>query len=86
MSKNIYTVDQFNTKNDYEEYLVQYVLNNVPDFGPRYSHALRIINYNRCSLSNADYELFRDISNAIYDYCADNGGNPCDYDIEKIFG
>lgn len=91
-NRNIYTVDQFNTKNRHEEEIVQYVLNNVPDFGPRYSFANRIIGRERCPLSRADYELYRDISNAIYDWCFDhevNYGekvNPDDINIEQIFG
>lgn len=90
-NRNIYTVDQFNTKNRHEEEIVQYVLDNVPDFGPRYSLAKRFIDLHRWPLSNADYGLFRNISDAIYDWCADHEDstgvkvNPNTIDIERIF-
>ena len=85
MSKNIYTVEQFNPEYAPEE-MVQYVLDNVEDFGHRYSHAMRIIGRDRCSLAYADYELYRDIRNAIYDWCADHDIDYDQYDIELIFG
>lgn len=91
-NRNIYTVDQFNTNGRHEEEIVQYVLDNVPDFGPRYSFANRIIGRDRCPLSRADYMLYRDISNAINDWCNDHEDvsgvevNPDAIDIEQIFG
>lgn len=81
----MYTEDDFNTENAPKE-MVQYVIDNVDDFEPRYRHALSIIGRDRCPLSMADYPLFADISDAVDWWCNDNNDDPDNYDVEEIFG
>ena len=85
MSRISYQVEQFNTEHAPEE-IVQYVLNNVDDFGHRYTEALKRIGTSRGTLHWVDPELYLNISDAIYDWCEDNGDDPDKYDIEEIFG
>ena len=83
----MYTAD-FNTENAPEE-MVQYVIDNVDCFEPRYQRALRIMGRNRCPLSMADYPLFDDIHSAMADWAIDNNVTDeefDEYDIEEIFG
>jgi len=84
----MYTADDFNTENAPKE-MVQYVIDNVNDFEPRYQRALGIIGHYRCTLSMADYHLVCDINSAMADWAIDNNVTDeefDDYDIEEIFG
>jgi len=81
----MYTADDFNTENAPKE-MVQYVIDNVVDFEPRYQHALSIIGRDRCPLSMADYDLFEDINDAMSDWAFDNDVDEGEFDIEEIFG
>lgn len=84
----MYTAEDFNCENADEE-MVQYVIDNVNDFEPRYQRALGIIGHSRCTLSMADYHLFSDINSAMADWAIDNNVTDeefDDYDIEEIFG
>ena len=85
----MYTSEDFNTKNDLEKEVVQYVIDNVDDFEPRYQHALKIIGRNRCPLSDADYPLFSDIRSTFVDWAIDTNLSDeelDEFDIEEIFG
>ena len=66
--------------------MVEYVLNNVEDFGPRYYLAWKTIGRMRCPLQHADSTLYDAISDAICDWCSDNEEDPDEFDIEEIFG
>ena len=70
--------------------MVQYIIDNVEDFEPRYKHALSIIGRDRCPLRMADPMLYDDILDAGADWMVDNdtsdGSEFPDYDIEEIFG
>ncbi len=81
-----FSVEDFNTDSVPIE-LIQYVLDNVRDFGRRYSIALNRIGHNRVPLRVADNSLYNDIYDAIDDWCLDEfEAHPDDYDIEEIFG
>lgn len=85
----MYTADDFNTENDLEKEVVQYVIDNVDCFEPRYQRALRIMGRNRCPLSMADYTLFSDIRSAFVDWAIDTNLSDeelDEFDIEEIFG
>ncbi len=87
----MYTSDDFNTENAPKE-MVQYVIDNVDDFEPRYQHALSIIGRDRCPLRMANLCLYAEIEDMIKEWCEEdnwlneNSRNPDDYDIEEIFG
>lgn len=84
----MYTINDFNTENAPKE-MVQYVIENVKDFEPRYQHALDLMGRIRCSLNTADYSLFADVHSAMADWAIDNNVSDeefDDYDIEEIFG
>ena len=82
----MYKANDFNTTDAPEE-MVQYVLDNVEDFEPRYKRALNIMDRKRCSLRNADFELYDNILDACVDWFNENGdGGAIDYDFEEIFG
>lgn len=81
----MYTADDFNTENAPKE-MVQYVIDNVVDFEPRYQQALSIIGHDRCPLRMASYGLYSDIEEYIGEWCHDNEDCSDLYDIEEIFG
>lgn len=82
----MYKPNDFNLTNAPEE-MVQYVIDNVEDFEPRYKRALNIMDRKRCSLRNADFELYDNILDACVDWFNENGdGGAIGYDIEEIFG
>lgn len=81
----MYTADDFNTENAPKE-MVQYVIDNVVDFEPRYQHALEIIERDRCPLHMASYGLYSDIEEYIGEWCRYNEDCSNLYDIEEIFG
>ena len=84
----MYTAEDFNTENAPKE-MVQYIIDNVDDFEPRYQHALKIIGRNRCPLRMADYALFSCIRAAMEEWTRENdifGEGYDDSDIEEIFG
>lgn len=84
----MYTADDFDTKNAPKE-MVQYIIDNVDDFEPRYQHALSIIGRDRCPLRMADYHLFGDIHYAMAGWALDNNLTDDEFDefdIEEIFG
>lgn len=81
----MYKATDFNLTNAPAD-MVQYVIDNVEDFEPRYEHALNVIGRNRCPLSDADYDLFEDINDAMSDWAFDNDVDEDEFDIEEIFG
>lgn len=81
----MYKPEDFNLTNAPKE-MVQYVLDNVDDFEERYQHALDIVGRERSPLRRADLDLYIDIQTELDFWCADNGHNFDDYDIEEIFG
>ena len=85
----MYKPTDFNLTNAPEE-MVQYVIDNVEDFVPRYKHALSIIGKDRCTLSYADCYLANDIFNAMCDWCIENDKlcilDDGIADAEEIFG
>lgn len=71
------------------EEMVQYVINNVEDFEPRYKHALGIMDKQRCPIIVADSDLHDDIYNAMCDWTLnelETYPEDLNYDIEEIFG
>lgn len=84
----MYTAADFYTRNAPKE-MVQYVIDNVEDFEPRYRHALSIMEDKKCPLQHADASLYDDLYEAMYDWAMDNKESypeDFDYDIEEIFG
>lgn len=81
----MYTADDFNLENAPKE-MVQYVIDNVDDFEPRYQHALGVIGRDRCPIWQADQSLYMEMQDCMDDWCNDNEDNSDLYDIEEIFG
>ena len=79
-----YKPEDFNLDNAPKE-LVQYVIDNVEDFGRRYQKALTKIDRMRCPLRMADSYLYDEICNNVEDWCSDNDENFDDYDVDEIF-
>lgn len=79
-----YKPDDFNLDNAPKE-LVQYVIDNVDDFGRRYQKALTKIDRMRCPLRMADSNLYNEICDNVEDWCSDNDDNIDNYDIDEIF-
>jgi hypothetical protein len=85
LSLNMYKAEDFNTENAPKE-MVQYIIDNVVDFGPRYQHALSIIGRDRCPLRMAYLGLYEDIEESMAEWCHDHDFCVDLYDIEEIFG
>lgn len=81
----MYKADDFNTENAPKE-MVQYVIDNVDDFEPRYQHALSIIGRDRCPIWHADQSLYMEMQDCMDDWCNDNEDNSDLYDVNEIFG
>ena len=84
----MYKATDFNLTNAPAD-MVQYVIDNVEDFEPRYQRVLEIMGSNRCPLSMADYTLFSDIRSAFVDWAIDTNLSDeelDEFDIEEIFG
>ena len=87
----MYTAEDFNTENAPKE-MVQYIIDNVDDFEPRYQHALFVVGRDRCPLRMADLCLYAEISDMIEEWCSQenwlNDNDYCsdDFDIGDIFG
>ena len=64
--------------------LANYCTQVIDDFELRVKSALSDIDSNRCTLQYADYSLYSDIQNAVYDYCLDNNIEYDSIDIESI--
>lgn len=79
-----YKPEDFNLDNAPKE-LVQYVIDNVEDFGRRYQKALTKIDRMRCPLRMADSYLYDEICNNVEDWCSDNDEKFDDYDVDEIF-
>lgn len=79
-----YKPEDFNLDNAPKE-LVQYVIDNVDDFGRRYQKALTKIDRMRCPLRMADGDLYDDICDNVEDWCSDNDKEFDDYDVDEIF-
>lgn len=85
----MYTVDDFNTKNDMQKEVVQFVLNSVVDFDIYYELALTRMYIERIPLRYADRRLYDAIGSVISDWALDHNITDEDYDeidIEEIFG
>lgn len=79
-----YKPEDFNLDNAPKE-LVQYVIDNVDDFGRRYQKALTKVDRMRCPLRMADSDLYNEICDNVEDWCSDNDEKFDDYDIDEIF-
>ena len=79
-----YKPEDFNLDNAPKE-LVQYVIDNVDDFGKRYQKALTKIDRMRCPLRMADSNLYNEIYDTAEEWCSDNDDNIDNYDIDEIF-
>lgn len=80
-----YKPSDFNLENAPKE-LVQYIIDNVDDFGRRYQKALTKVDRMRCPLATADSELYNEIMDRGTDWCTDNDDDMDNYSIEEIFG
>ena len=82
----MYKAEDFNLTKAPKE-LIQYVIDNVEDFEPRYQYASYLIGKTRCSLEHALEDLYYDIWGAMSEFFeehpewADN-----EIYIEDIFG
>lgn len=84
-----YTVDDFRREIDTTgapEELVQYVIDNVPDFDHRYEEAMYNIGRTRRPFRDVDNSLYDDICDAVEEWCDENGSDADDYNVEEIFG
>lgn len=79
-----YKPEDFNLDNAPKE-LVQYVIDNVDDFGKRYQKALTKIDRMRCPLRTADSNLYDEICDTVEDWCSDNDEKFDDYNVDEIF-
>ena len=81
----MYKANDFNCTNAPKE-MVQYIIDNVEDFEPRYQHALSIIGRDRCPIWQADQSLYMEMQDTLDDWCNDNEDNSDLYDVNEIFG
>ncbi|WP_296864593.1 hypothetical protein [uncultured Methanobrevibacter sp.] len=80
-----YKPEDFNLDNAPKE-LVQYIIDNIDDFGKRYQKAITKMDRQRCPFRIADNVLYNEINDRISDWCSDNDEDEDDYDVEEIFG
>lgn len=79
-----YKPEDFNLDNAPKD-MVQYVIDNIDDFGKRYQKALTKIDRMRCPLRMADSNLYDEICDQVSDWCSDNNDDIDNYDIDEIF-
>ena len=60
------------------------IFGSVADFEERRDIALSCIDSARCALRYADCELYDAMRDALCEWCADNGFNADDYDVEHL--
>lgn len=67
-------------------YLAKFMAENIEDYELRVQVALNCIDHNRCSLQQADYQLYSEMADLIEEYISDNDLNidPDDIDIETL--
>jgi len=77
----------FTPNDEIPEECIDYIISNIEDFKKRYRRALNVIDRQRCSLQNADYDLFEEIVDLANEWCQDNGcGEITPETIEEVFG
>ena len=66
--------------------LANYLADNIEDYELRVQVALNCIDHNRCSLQQADYQLYSEMADMIEEYISDNDLDidPDDIDIETL--
>ena len=85
-----YSVENFTPDGVITPECIQYVLDDVEDFNPRYSAAMSYIEKFRCGLRRADSSLFNDIVDSVMTYLEDGSEEPDEEtvmeSVEEIFG
>ena len=77
----------FTPNDEIPEECIDYIISNIEDFKKRYRRALNVIDRQRCSLQNADYDLFEEIVDLANEWCEDNGCEEITPEtIEEVFG
>lgn len=66
--------------------LIEFISSNIEDYEPRLQVALNLIDHNRCSLQQADYQLYSEMADLIEEYISDNDLDidPDEIDIETL--
>lgn len=66
--------------------LANYLAETIEDYEPRLQVALNRIDHNRCSLQQADYQLYSEMVDLVEEYITDNDLDidPDDIDIETL--
>lgn len=84
-----YSVEDFNLEGDVPREMVQYVIDNIEDFGVRYYLALKMMDRMRCPLSMANESLYDEIKEKMVEWAMDNNITDSEFeefDAEEIFG
>lgn len=64
--------------------LAAYVRNNMEDYEPRQSLALKVIGRDRCGLKQSTPMLYNEIVDAICEWCDNNGVDCGDWDMDDV--
>lgn len=66
--------------------LARFMAETIEDYEPRLQVALNRIDHNRCSLQQADYQLYSEMADLIEEYISDNDLDidPDEIDIETL--
>lgn len=66
--------------------LAKYLAETIEDYEPRIQVALNRIDHNRCSLQQADYQLYSEMVDSVEEYISDNDLDidPDEIDIETL--
>lgn len=66
--------------------LAKFMAETIEDYELRIQVALNCIDHNRCSLQQADYQLYSEMADLIEEYISDNDLDidPDDIDIETL--
>lgn len=83
-----YKAEDFTPHGVIDKDVINYIVCNVNEFGPRYHLALSEIEKTRCSLHHADHTLYEDIADVTEQYLEGYGADIediCD-DLEEVFG
>lgn len=66
--------------------LAKFMAETIEDYEPRLQVALNRIDHNRCSLQQADYQLYSEMADLVEEYISDNDLDidPDEIDIETL--
>lgn len=66
--------------------LIEFISSNIEDYEEKVQLALSTIDHNRCSLQQADYQLYSEMVDLVEEYISDNDLDidPDEIDIETL--